>query len=77
VINKLNLEVMQLSARNSIKGKVLEVVPGIVTAKVKLDIGGGNTIVSVITVDSINELNIKVGDIVYAIFKSTEVMIGV
>jgi len=68
---------MQLSARNSIKGKVLEVVPGIVTAKVKLDIGGGNTIVSVITVDSINELNIKVGDIVYAIFKSTEVMIGV
>lgn len=68
---------MQLSARNSIKGKVLEVVSGIVTAKVKLDIGGGNTIVSVITVDSINELNIKVGDEVYAIFKSTEVMIGV
>jgi molybdopterin-binding protein len=68
---------MQLSARNSIKGKVIEVVPGIVTAKVKLDIGNGNVIVSVITVDSINELGIKVGDDAYAIFKSTEVMIGV
>ncbi len=68
---------MILSARNTIKGKVIEIVPGIVTAKVKLDIGGGNTIVSVITVDSINELNIKVGDEAYAIFKSTEVMIGI
>jgi molybdenum-pterin binding domain len=68
---------MQLSARNSLKGIVIEVVPGIVTAKVKVDIGGGNVVVSVITVDSINELNIKVGDEVYAIFKSTEVMIGV
>jgi len=36
---------MLLSARNTIKGKVIEIVPGIVTAKVKLDIGGGNTIV--------------------------------
>lgn len=68
---------MQLSARNSLKGIVIEVVTGIVTAKVKVDIGGGNVVVSVITVDSINELNIKVGDEVYAIFKSTEVMIGV
>ncbi|SHF09966.1 molybdenum-pterin binding domain-containing protein [Bacteroides luti] len=68
---------MLLSARNTIKGKVIEIVPGIVTAKVKLDIGGGNTIVSVITVDSIGELNIKVGDEAYAIFKSTEVMIGI
>lgn len=67
---------MQLSARNALKGKVVEVVSGIVTAKVKVDVGGGNTVVSVITVDSVTELGIKVGDEVYAIFKSTEVMIG-
>lgn len=67
---------MKLSARNALKGKVVEVVPGIVTAKVKVDVGGGNTVVSVITVDSVMELGIKVGDEVYAIFKSTEVMIG-
>lgn len=68
---------MKLSARNSIKGKVIEITPGVVTAKVTLNIGGNNEIVSVITMDSIAELDIKVGDEAYAIFKSTEVMIGV
>ena len=68
---------MQLSARNSIKGKIIEITPGIVTAKVKLDIGDGNTIVSVITVDSVKEMGLKVGDEAFAIFKSTEVMIGI
>ena len=67
---------MKLSARNSLKGKIIEVIPGIVTAKVKLDIGGGNVISAVITVDSIDELDLKVGDTAYAIVKSTEVMIG-
>ncbi|MDR3704468.1 MAG: TOBE domain-containing protein [Paludibacteraceae bacterium] len=67
---------MKLSARNSLKGKIVEVIPGIVTAKVKLDIGGGNVISAVITVDSIDELGLKVGDTAYAIIKSTEVMIG-
>jgi molybdopterin-binding protein len=68
---------MQLSARNSIKGKIIEITPGIVTAKIKLDVGNGNTIVSVITVDSVKEMGLKVGDEAFAIFKSTEVMIGI
>ncbi len=68
---------MQLSARNSIKGKIVEITPGIVTAKIKLDVGNGNTIVSVITVDSVKEMGLKVGDEAFAIFKSTEVMIGI
>lgn len=67
---------MQLSARNSIKGKIVEITPGIVTAKVKLDVGNGNEIVSVITVDSVTEMGLKVGDEAFAVFKSTEVMIG-
>ena len=67
---------MKLSARNSLKGTIIEIVPGVVTAKVKLDIGGENIISAVITVDSIEELNMKVGDAAYAIVKSTEVMIG-
>lgn len=68
---------MQLSARNSIKGKIVEITSGIVTAKIKLDVGNGNTIVSVITVDSVKEMGLKVGDEAFAIFKSTEVMIGI
>lgn len=67
---------MQISARNQIKGVITEMKSGIVTAKVTLDIGGGNLISSVITIDSIEELNLKVGDTVFAIIKSTEVMIG-
>jgi molybdate transport system regulatory protein len=67
---------MKISARNQLKGVIREIKTGIVTAKVTIDIDGGNTISSVITVDSIEELNLKVGDEVYAIIKSTEVMIG-
>jgi molybdopterin-binding protein len=67
---------MKLSARNSIKGKILEIKEGAVMAKVKVDIGGGNVINSVITVDSIKDLDLNIGDDVYAIVKSTEVMIG-
>ena len=67
---------MKISARNNIKGKVLDVKEGAVMAKVTIDIGNGNVISSVITTDSVKELDIKKGDDVFAIIKSTEVMIG-
>jgi len=68
---------MKVSARNNIKGKILDVTLGSVMAKVKVDIGGGNVINSIITIDSVNELGLKPGLEVSAIIKSTEVMIGV
>jgi molybdopterin-binding protein len=67
---------MKISARNSIKGKVTSVKEGTVMAKVTVDIGAGNTISSVITLESLKELEIKVGDEVYTIIKSTEVMLA-
>ncbi len=67
---------MKISARNQIKGVITEIKPGVVTARVILDIGGGNRLSSVITMESVQELNLKPGDEVYAIIKSTEVMIG-
>lgn len=67
---------MKISARNQLKGIIKEIKPGVVTAKLTIDIGGGNLLSSVITMDSIDDLNLKVGDEVYAIIKSTEVMIG-
>ncbi|HOP14495.1 MAG: TOBE domain-containing protein [Lentimicrobium sp.] len=67
---------MKISARNQIKGVITEIKPGVVTARVILDIGGGNRLSSVITMESVQELNLKPGDVVYAIIKSTEVMIG-
>ena len=67
---------MKISARNQIKGVITEIKPGVVTARVILDIGGGKRLSSVITMESVQELNLKPGDEVYAIIKSTEVMIG-
>jgi molybdopterin-binding protein len=67
---------MELSARNKLKGTIEEIVKGAVMAKVKVNIGGGNVVSSLISVDSVEELQLKVGDEVCAIVKSTEVMIG-
>ena len=52
---------MKLSARNMIKGKVVEVKKGAVAAQVRVDIGGGNVLTSMITVDAVADLGIKQG----------------
>ena len=67
---------MEISARNQIKGTIKEIKQGTVMAKVAVEIGDGTILNSIITVDSVENLNLKVGDTVYAIIKSTEVMIG-
>ena len=67
---------MEISARNKMKGTIEEITLGSVMAKVKINIGNGNIISSVITIESVTDLDLKTGDVVYAIVKSTEVMIG-
>ena len=68
---------MKLSARNQLKGKIVELQEGAVNGIVKLDIGGGNVISSTISMSAIRELGLKVGDEAYAVIKATSVMIGV
>lgn len=67
---------MKISARNQIKGTIKKVELGAVMAKVAVEIAGGTMVNSIITIDSVNELNLKEGDEVTAIVKSTEIMIG-
>ncbi len=67
---------MEISAKNKMKGTIVDITLGSVMAKVKINIGNDNVISSVITIESVADLNLKVGDEVYAIVKSTEVMIG-
>ena len=67
---------MKISARNQIKGKISAVETGAVMAKVKIDIGGGNILTSLISKESVDDLALKIGDDVTAIIKSTEVIIG-
>ena len=66
---------MKLSARNQFKGKVVEIKEGVVTAKIVVDIGGGNLITSMISMDSVKDLDIKTGSDVTAVIKSTSVML--
>ena len=68
---------MKLSARNQLKGKVTSITEGAVNGIVTIDIGGGNSITSTISMDSIKNLNLKVGSDAYAIIKATSVMIGI
>jgi molybdate transport system regulatory protein len=72
----LEVKGLKLSARNQFKGKVLAVEKGIITAKVKVEVKMPVTITAVITKEAVEELDIKVGDEVTAIVKSTEIMIA-
>ena len=70
-------QVMKISARNLLKGKVKSVVPGAVNSEVVVELPGGQQIVSVITKESAEKLQVQVGKEVYAIIKASNVMIAV
>jgi molybdopterin-binding protein len=67
---------MRISARNVIKGKIVEVVKGATTAHVKLDVGGGTMITASITNEAVDELRLAKGDTAYAVIKASDVMVG-
>jgi molybdopterin-binding protein len=69
--------VARFSARNQLQAKVKSVKLGAVMAEVIVALADGQEIVSAITRTSAESLNLKKGDDVVAIIKSTEVMIGV
>ena len=65
---------MMLSARNHLAGTVEEITLGGVMAHVVVSVGS-NTVESVITRKSAEEMKLKKGDKVTAVIKSTEVML--
>jgi molybdopterin-binding protein len=67
---------VKLSARNIIKGKIVEVKKGQTTAHVRIDIGGA-VVTASITNESVDELKLAPGQSAYAVIKSSDVMIGV
>jgi molybdopterin-binding protein len=66
---------MKLSARNQIKGKVVEVKLGSTTAHVRIDIGG-SVITASITNEAAEDLALAVGDSVTAVIKASDVIVG-
>ncbi|SDR55617.1 molybdenum-pterin binding domain-containing protein [Rhizobiales bacterium GAS191] len=67
---------MKLSARNVLKGKVLEIKKGATTAHVRLDVGG-MTVTASITNEAVDELKLSVGQQAYAVIKASDVMVAV
>jgi molybdopterin-binding protein len=67
---------MKISARNQLKGKVVAIQKGQTTAHVRIEIGGKAVVMSSITNEAVDDLDLKVGDDAIAIIKASDVMIA-
>jgi molybdopterin-binding protein len=67
---------MRISARNVLKGRIVEVVRGATTAHVRIDIGGGAVVTASITNEALDELRLAAGEAAYAVIKASDVMVG-
>lgn len=70
------LQTLQVSARNLLKGKVKRLIRGAVSTEVVVEIAPGVDLVSVITTASANQLDLSEGKEVFAMIKSSNVMIA-
>ena len=52
---------MKLSARNQLKGTVMDVVKGQTTAHVRIEIAKGSVVMASITNEAVDELKLKAG----------------
>lgn len=67
---------MKISARNKLRGKLVEVRKGQTTAHLRLDIGNGVTVTASITNEAVDELGLAVGQQATAVIKASDVMIA-
>ena len=67
---------MKISARNILQGTVRLVTQGAVNTEVVIELPGGQEVVSVITKQSAERMNVQPGGKVYAVIKATDVLIG-
>lgn len=67
---------MKVSARNSLKGTVKQIVPGSVNTEIVLEVALGVEVVAIITKSSAESLGLEVGKEAYAVIKSSDVMVA-
>jgi len=66
---------MEIGARNRLDGEVIEIKLGTVMCQVRVRVAGGATMESVMTIDSVNEMSLKVGDKVKVAVKAVNVLL--
>jgi molybdopterin-binding protein len=67
---------MKISARNQLKGRIVEITKGATTTHVRIDIGGA-IMTSSITNAAVDDLGLTVGKEAYAVVKASDVMIAI
>jgi molybdate transport system regulatory protein len=68
---------VRLSARNSLPGVVRRIEIGSVNAEVTIELGPELNVISIITLDAVKNLQLKVGQRAYAVVKASSVMVAV
>ena len=68
---------MKISARNILKGAIVEIVKGVTTSHVRIDIGGGAVVTASITNEAVADLKLEKGKQAYAVIKASDVMVGI
>jgi molybdate transport system regulatory protein len=67
---------VRISARNTFLGNVTRIRKGAVSAEVTLALKGGDTVVAIVTRESVDNLGLKKGKEVFAIIKASSVLLG-
>jgi molybdopterin-binding protein len=67
---------MKLSARNILRGTIVDVQRGAVNAHVRMELPGGIIVTSSITNEAVEELGLAPGVAAAAVIKASDVMIG-
>ena len=68
---------MKISARNVLEGTVRKITPGQVNTEVVIQLSGGEEVVSMISKEAADKLELQVGKKAYAIIKASSVMMAV
>jgi molybdopterin-binding protein len=68
---------MKLSARNQLKGTIVDVIKGATTSHVRIDIGGGAIVTASITNEAVDELKLAKGQAAMAVIKASDVLVAI
>ena len=66
----------EVSARNQLKGKIVDITKGATTSHVRVDLGHGVIVTASITNEAVADLGLQKGDDAWAVIKASDVMIG-
>jgi molybdopterin-binding protein len=68
---------MRISARNQLKGTIVDVVKGATTSHVRIDIGSGVIVTASITNQAVDDLKLAKGQPAIAVIKASDVLVAI